>query len=157
MAFPDVPDALSHAFEMAVVTALTLPVLYLWAGKVDLQAAATPAAYLLRTSLLVAIGLLVASALFWPLLIRHRWSRYVHGFLAIFYAVGAFKGAFDLVLGVAGSPRTLSGAPGGPGTAWLPVWLVDLLVVTLNVIVLWFLLRPATIAHVNGRREATPG
>lgn len=156
MPLPDVPESLSHAFEMAVVTALILPVVYLWAGKVDLQMAGTPAAYLLRTSLLVAIGLLVAAALFWPLLIRHRFSRYAHGFLAIFHAVGAFKGAYDLVLGIAGSPRTLAGASGVPGAAWLPVWVVDLLVVVLNVVVLWYLLRPATLSHVDSRPSATP-
>lgn len=156
MPLPDVPESLSHAFEVAVVTALTLPVVYLWAGKVDLQMAGTPEAYLLRTSLLVAIGLLVAAALFWPLFVGHRFQRYAHSFLAIMYAVGAFKGAYDLVLGIAGSPRTLAGAPGAPGMAWLPVWVVDLLVVTLNVVVLWYLLQPATLSHVGHEPRGTP-
>lgn len=154
MVLDDVPDAVSNALQLAVVAALVLPVVYLWAGKVDLQVAGTPAAYLLRTSLLVAIGLLVAAALFWPLLDRHRFARYAHAFLAMFYAAGAFKAAYDLVLGVAVGPRTLAGAPGGPAVAWLPVWVVDLLAVTLNVLVLWYLLRPATVAHVGDRRGA---
>lgn len=143
------PPSLRHAFEMATVTAMILPVVYLWAGKVGLQVSPDPSAYLLRTSLLIALGLLVVAALFVPLIYRRNLlGRYAFGFLVLFYAGGAFKAAFDLVLDVAAGPRTLVGAPGAPTAAWLPVWLVDLMAVFLHVIVLYWLTRPDAAGHV---------
>lgn len=137
-----VPDALRYAFETAVFAALCIPAIYLWAGKVDLQVGGTPEAYLLRTALLTAAGLLVVAALFVPVLTRHIWPRYVHGFLLMLYGLGAFKAALDLVITFTDGPRTIAGAPGAPGLAWLPVWIVELLAVVLNVVVVWWLVQP---------------
>lgn len=137
-----VPDALRYAFETAVFAALCLPAIYLWAGKVDLQVGGTPEAYLLRTALLTAAGLLVVAALFVPVLTRRLWPRYVHGFLLMLYGLGAFKAALDVVITLTDGARTIAGAPGAPGLAWLPVWFVEVVAVFLNIIVLWWLVQP---------------
>lgn len=146
---PDVPDSVRYAFEMAVAAALFLPALYLWAGKVDLQVLGTPEAYLLRTSLLIAAGLLVVTALFVPLMIRARWPRYVHSFLVLLYGINAFKAGMDLWLDVTVGARTLAGAPGAPALAWLPAWFVDLVAVFVHVLVLWWLVQPETMRFVR--------
>lgn len=134
---------------MAVAAALFVPTLYLWAGKVDLQVAGTPGAYLLRTALLIAAGLLVAAALFTPVLLRARWHRYAHGALVVLYGTHAFKSGLDLYLDVTVGARSLAGAPGAPVLAWLPAWFVDLLAVFVYVIVLWFLIQPETFAFLR--------
>lgn len=148
----DAPTPLRLAFLLAVALAVVLPFLNLLAGKIDLQPARTPAAYLVRTGLLAAAGTLVIAALFYPMVRRLKWPRYLRGFLVLLTAIGAAKAAVDLGLALSGGARTLAGtAPAGTGVvAVLPAWPVDLLALAGHAAVLAGLLHPASAAHVRG-------
>lgn len=149
---PGVPTPLRRAFLLAVAMAVVLPFLNLLAGKIDLQVARTPQAYLLRTGLIASAGTLVAAVLFYPMVRRLRWPRYLRGFLVLLYGLGAAKAGVDLWLDVFAGARTLAGtASAGTGVvAVIPAWPVDLLALAGNLAVLVGLLHPASAAHVRG-------